>query len=195
MVADTIFSVDNIGLRMCIREAMRYKSCTGVNYWHDKLQCKLLSWDQSISNLIVSLDDQLIDSPGHVYTDIDSWTMGGTPSSNTGPTKAAEGSYYMYTEMSGKAIGSRAVLTTESASLTVSYEGPAGYIKVFAGDKTSSLTSIWEKSGVQPNPDQWKNVTIEIPQFNNPVITIEVTRGDSFRGDIAIDDLILTPGR
>lgn len=75
MVADTIFSVDNIGLRMCIREAMRYKSCTGVNYWHDKLQCKLLSWDQSISNLIVSLDDQLIDSPGHVYTYIDSWTM------------------------------------------------------------------------------------------------------------------------
>ncbi|VDI70915.1 echinoderm microtubule-associated protein-like 1/2 [Mytilus galloprovincialis] len=130
---------------------------------------------------------------------------GGTPSSNTGPTKAAEGSYYMYTKVSNIASGSRAVLTTESASLTASsfclsfqyhMKGLPGTLKVFAGDKTSSLTSIWEKSGVQPNPDQWKNVTIEIPQFNNPVISIEGTRGNSFRGDIAIDDLILkTPSR
>lgn len=51
-------------------------------------------------------------------------------------------------------------------------KGLPGTLKVFAGDKTSSLTSIWEKSGVQPNPDQWKNVTIEIPQFNNPVVSM-----------------------
>ncbi|XP_063406272.1 MAM domain-containing glycosylphosphatidylinositol anchor protein 1-like [Mytilus trossulus] len=109
------------------------------------------------------------------------WTrhFGGTPSSNTGPTKAASGSYYMYTEVSNVQNGDRAVLTTQTASLTASsfclsfqyhMKGAPGTLKVFAGDKNSSLTSIWEKSGVQPYPEQWKYVNIQIPQFNNPVV-------------------------
>ncbi|CAG2202696.1 unnamed protein product [Mytilus edulis] len=61
-----ILSLDNMGIRMCIREGMRVKSCNGINYWNDGLQCTLLS---------VSLGDHLIDSPEHVYTDLDSWTM------------------------------------------------------------------------------------------------------------------------
>ncbi|CAG2245951.1 unnamed protein product [Mytilus edulis] len=61
-----ILSLDNIGIRMCLREGMRVKSCNGVNYWKDGLQCTLLS---------VSVSDNLIESPGHVYTDLDSWTM------------------------------------------------------------------------------------------------------------------------
>ncbi|XP_063406273.1 protein jagged-1-like [Mytilus trossulus] len=61
-----ILSLDNIGIRVCLREGMRVKSCNGVNYWKDGLQCTLLS---------VSVSDNLIESPGHVYTDLDSWTM------------------------------------------------------------------------------------------------------------------------
>lgn len=61
-----IFSMDNMGIRMCLREGMRVKSCNGVNYWKDGLQCTLLS---------VSVGNNLIESPGHVYTDLDSWTM------------------------------------------------------------------------------------------------------------------------
>ncbi|CAC5370218.1 unnamed protein product [Mytilus coruscus] len=62
----TILSLDNMGIRMCIREGMRVKSCNGINYWNNRLQCTLVS---------VSVCDHLINSAGHVYTDLSSWTM------------------------------------------------------------------------------------------------------------------------
>lgn len=47
-----------------------------------------------------------------------------------------------------------------------------GTLEVFYGDKTSSLTSIWNKTGEQPDPDQWKTSTLELPQLTNPVVSI-----------------------
>ncbi|XP_052086548.1 MAM and LDL-receptor class A domain-containing protein 1-like [Mytilus californianus] len=127
-----------------------------------------------------------------------------TPSGGTGPTSAASGSYYIYTEASSPRVnGNTAVLTTEAANLPASswcltfeyhMKGSPGTLEVFAGDKSSSLTSIWNKTGEQPDPDLWKTATIDIPPYSNPVITIEGVRGSSFRGDIAIDDLTLNVG-
>ncbi|CAG2219803.1 unnamed protein product [Mytilus edulis] len=128
-----------------------------------------------------------------------------TPSSSTGPTGAATGDYYMYIETSSpRVIGDTAVLTTQDTNLpagswclTFQYhmKGPSiGSLEVFAGDRSSSLTSIWTKSGKQSDPDLWKTATIDIPQQSNPVITIDGIRGSSYRGDIAIDDIALNAG-
>lgn len=135
------------------------------------------------------------------------WTRrtGSTPSSSTGPTSAASGSYYIYTETSSpRVVGNTAVLTTEATNLSagswcLSFQyhmkgSSIGKLEVFAGDKSSSLTSIWQKTGEQSDPDLWKTATIDIPQYSNPVITIDGVRGSSYRGDIAIDDITLNAG-
>ncbi|XP_063399412.1 MAM and LDL-receptor class A domain-containing protein 1-like [Mytilus trossulus] len=70
-----------------------------------------------------------------------------------------------------------------------------GSLKVFAGDKTSSLKSIWKKIGAQTqDPHKWDTGTIDIPLFSNLAVTIEGTRGKTFKGDIAIDDILLKAG-
>ncbi|CAG2193481.1 unnamed protein product [Mytilus edulis] len=128
-----------------------------------------------------------------------------TPSSSTGPTGAATGDYYMYIETSSpRVIGDTAVLTTQDTNLPAGswclafqyhMKGSSiGSLEVFAGDRSSSLTSIWTKSGEQSDPDLWKTATIDIPQQSNPVITIDGIRGSSYRGDIAIDDIALNAG-
>ncbi|XP_052086488.1 MAM domain-containing glycosylphosphatidylinositol anchor protein 1-like [Mytilus californianus] len=127
-----------------------------------------------------------------------------TSSPKTGPTNAAEGNYYIYIEVTDKNDGDKAILTTEAASLpasswclTFQYHMKGkdmGNLEVFAGDKTSNLTSIWEKTGDQPDPDLWKSAIITIPQYTNSVITIEGSRGTTAFGDIAIDDLTLNAG-
>ncbi|XP_052085695.1 MAM and LDL-receptor class A domain-containing protein 1-like isoform X2 [Mytilus californianus] len=134
------------------------------------------------------------------------WTRrtSSTPSSGTGPTGAANGNYYIYTEASSpRSNGDTAVLTTEDTNLPanswcLSFEyhmkGSPGTLEVFAGDKSSSLTSFWQKTGAQPDEDLWKTATIDIPQYSNPVITIEGVRGSSYRGDIAIDVISLNAG-
>ncbi|CAG2239910.1 HSPA1s [Mytilus edulis] len=103
-----------------------------------------------------------------------------TPSSSTGPTGAATGDYYMYIETSSpRVFGDTAVLTTQDTNLpagswclTFQYHmkgSSIGSLEVFAGDRSSSLTSIWTKSGEQVDPDLWKTATIDIPQQSNPV--------------------------
>ncbi|CAC5363971.1 unnamed protein product [Mytilus coruscus] len=135
------------------------------------------------------------------------WTRraNSTGTSRTGPTSAAEGNYYLYTEASfPRRNGDRAILTTEAASLpasswclTFQYHMKGrdiGKLEVFAGEKLSNLTSIWEKTGEQPDPDLWKSASITIPQYTNSVITIEGSTSTSFIGDIAIDDITLNAG-
>ncbi|XP_071123654.1 epidermal growth factor-like protein 6 [Mytilus edulis] len=70
-----------------------------------------------------------------------------------------------------------------------------GSLEVFAGDKTSSLTSIWKKIGPQTeDPVKWDTGNIDIPQYSNLVVTIVGSCGVGARGDIAIDDILLKAG-
>ncbi|XP_071176186.1 MAM and LDL-receptor class A domain-containing protein 1-like isoform X5 [Mytilus edulis] len=128
-----------------------------------------------------------------------------TPSPWTGPRGAATGDYYMYIEASSPRVnGDTAVLTTHNTNLnggswclTFQYHmkgSSIGSLEVFAGDRSSSLTSIWTKSGEQVDPDIWKTASIDIPQQSSPVIIIDGIRGSSYRGDIAIDDITLNAG-
>ncbi|CAG2210664.1 unnamed protein product [Mytilus edulis] len=135
------------------------------------------------------------------------WTRGSgsTPTSGTGPTSAAEGIYYMFIEASGNFAIEQAYFTTDGTNfqacpwcLSFQYHmngKDIGTLRVFAGDKTSSLSRIWIKSGQQPNPDSWKTATIDIPQYSNLRIIINAVRGyGGSLSDIAIDDIILKSG-
>ncbi|XP_076084658.1 MAM domain-containing glycosylphosphatidylinositol anchor protein 2-like [Mytilus galloprovincialis] len=128
-----------------------------------------------------------------------------TFSSDTGPLSAAEGDYYIYIESSlPRRNGHQAILTTEDVSFPVSswclnfqYNmrgGSIGDLEVFAGEKLSTLTSLWKRTGEQPDPLLWKNASITIPEYINTVITIEGVTSTGFSGDIAIDDITLNPG-
>ncbi|CAG2254396.1 unnamed protein product [Mytilus edulis] len=121
---------------------------------------------------------------------------GFTPTGGTGPNSAAEGLWYMYIETSGTAIQGKAVLTTEATNLQacpwcLSFQyhmkgKTLGTLRVLAGDKTSSLSSIWEKTGEQPNPDSWKTATISIPQYSNLGITIEASKRSANAGGVTL---------
>ncbi|XP_071123389.1 MAM domain-containing glycosylphosphatidylinositol anchor protein 1-like [Mytilus edulis] len=140
------------------------------------------------------------------YTCYTTVIQGETWSTDTGPGVAAEGTYYLYIEVSDQANGDKAILTTTEATnlqacpycLSFKYhmlEVDIGSLEVFAGDKTSSLTSIWRKEGPQSrNPVDWDNITIDIPQSSNLGVTIVGYFGIGYKGDIGIDDILLNAG-
>ena len=52
------------------------------------------------------------------------------------------------------------------------YGGSIGTLQVFAGDRTSTLTSVWVEIGEHPdNPELWKTATMYIPQYSDPVVS------------------------
>lgn len=128
------------------------------------------------------------------------WTRksGRTPSSNTGPDKAGDGSYYMYIEASSpRKSGEKAKLS----SPPLVYSGPLqlkfmyhmygsaiGRLKVDIDGSTKFL-----KQGNQGN--KWHTAIIDMPQSGqNPRVTFEATRGNNWPGDISIDKVeFVTP--
>ncbi|XP_063405961.1 MAM domain-containing glycosylphosphatidylinositol anchor protein 1-like [Mytilus trossulus] len=110
----------------------------------------------------------------------------------------------MFIETTGNFDGSWAILNTDGTNfeacpwcLSFQYHmnGPdIGTLSVVARNTTSSLSSMWTKTGQQPNPDSWKTATIDIPQYSNLHITIKATREADDQGDIAIDNINLKSG-
>lgn len=133
------------------------------------------------------------------------WTprQGKTPSVGTGPSKAYQGSVYIYIETSYRFYRDTAKLSTKNTALVsgsnycLSFmyhmKVGSGYIDVYAGD-TTATDYIWGKAGKQKDEDNWKSAVIDIPAYSDPVIEIIGTRGYTFDGDIAIDDLSLYQG-
>ncbi|CAG2223590.1 unnamed protein product [Mytilus edulis] len=82
MDAHVIFALENRGPNMCLRECKHYKGCSGVNYRRDTLTCQLLS---------VSLPgDQLKDSEGFSFANLDIYTLDGDSCLPTNPCKERE---------------------------------------------------------------------------------------------------------
>eukprot|EP00413_Alexandrium_margalefii_P001604 CAMPEP_0204512430 /NCGR_PEP_ID=MMETSP0661-20131031/949_1 /ASSEMBLY_ACC=CAM_ASM_000606 /TAXON_ID=109239 /ORGANISM="Alexandrium margalefi, Strain AMGDE01CS-322" /LENGTH=1025 /DNA_ID=CAMNT_0051517549 /DNA_START=53 /DNA_END=3130 /DNA_ORIENTATION=- len=122
------------------------------------------------------------------------WTRrsGGTPSSSTGPSSAADGRYYMYIETSSpRRTGDTAVLKTKPlvvAGSTVMkfkyhmYGRTTGSLEVFIG-----AARLWGASGDKGN--KWLSASIDISRYAGlyPEIAIVGKRGSSYTGDIAID--------
>jgi hypothetical protein len=130
---------------------------------------------------------------------------GATPSASTGPSAAKSGSYYMYLEASASDVteGHQAFL---SASLTLGtgasmsfwyhmYGSGIGTLTVqlqFSPD--TSWTTLWTRNGSQG--DAWLNVILDLAVYAGPERTLRfiAERGSDGTGDIAIDDVTLSPG-
>lgn len=124
------------------------------------------------------------------------WTRrtGRTPSSNTGPSGAQEGKYYAYIETSSprkpgdNAKISRMVTLSGKSCLRFYYHmygSGMGTLRVKLCDAV-----IFEKTGNQGN--QWKMQTIRRLQGSgSKELTFEGVRGGTWRGDVAIDNILI----
>jgi chitodextrinase len=140
------------------------------------------------------------------------WTVNanGTPSNNTGPSSAVQGSNYIYVEASGNGNGfpnKRAVITSpcfdlssvSQATFSFKYhmfgsnDGGAVDLEV-SNDEGDTWTSVWNQTGNQGN--QWLSVSIDLAAYIGSGIQLRFNRitGGTWQSDVAIDDISLTEG-
>ncbi|WP_378186745.1 M20/M25/M40 family metallo-hydrolase [Aquimarina sp. W85] len=134
------------------------------------------------------------------------WTIdaNGTPSTGTGPSSAAQGSYYLYVEASGNGTGfpnKRAILnspcfdlsTTSGASLSFSYHmvgNAVGSLNIEASSNNgASWTSIFSRTGSQGNAWNVANVNLSAYAGGSLNLRLNAVTGSSWQGDIAIDNI------
>ena len=141
--------------------------------------------------------------------DID-WTLktGSTPSSNTGPSSAADGTYYIYIESSyGNHPDKVANLTSpclDLSGLTTPlmkfqyhmYGATMGTLNVqISTNNGASWTTLWTKSGNQAN--SWHQATVSLEDYAdnvNILIRLNGTTGNDWTSDICIDDFKIESG-
>ncbi|MFC7356087.1 fibronectin type III domain-containing protein [Jejudonia soesokkakensis] len=138
------------------------------------------------------------------------WTRdsGGTPSSGTGPSAGAAGSFYMYVEASGNGTGypnKRAILNSpcfnlssaSEAYITFNYHmygaSDMGSIILQASDDNgASWSTLWTKTGNQGN--SWLEETIDLTAYTGGSVQLRLNRltGATWQADIAIDNVRVT---
>ncbi|MFK7784821.1 MAG: M12 family metallo-peptidase [Crocinitomicaceae bacterium] len=128
----------------------------------------------------------------------------GTQSYTTGPSSAADGSFYAYVEASNPNNPNK---TTILKSPCFDLSGQNGINISFAyhmdgsgigtlelevsDDGGSTWTSLWSRSGEQSN--DWLAANVDLSPYSGSIIQLRYvgTTTSSFAGDIAIDDIIL----
>ncbi len=137
------------------------------------------------------------------------WTRrsGGTPSTLTGPTGAANGSWYLFTEASAN-YNNTANLETPCFDLTgISnpefsfnyhmYGADMGTLNIDISTDSGATypTNLWTQTGqVQTSNGQaWNNVVINLSAYAGQTVKIRIQgiTGSSWNSDIAIDDFYL----
>jgi len=138
------------------------------------------------------------------------WTVksGSTASSNTGPSSANDGSYYIYMESSSPNYSTkRAILNSAcfdlsgetQASLNFKYHmygaSTMGNLKLEASTNNgSSWTTIWSKSGNQGN--SWKLATVDLSSYLGGTVKFRFNgvTGTTWQGDMAVDAFSISGG-
>ncbi|NQY05815.1 MAG: T9SS type A sorting domain-containing protein, partial [Flavobacteriaceae bacterium] len=134
------------------------------------------------------------------------WTVdaSGTPSNNTGPSSASQGTYYIYVEASGNGTGypnKRAILNSpcfdlsgmNAAFFNFKYHmygaSDMGTIDLEASTDGSSWTSIWSQSGNQGN--SWLSVSVDLAAYLGNSVQLRFNRvtGGTWQADVAVDDV------
>ncbi|MDC8002423.1 M43 family zinc metalloprotease [Aureisphaera galaxeae] len=132
------------------------------------------------------------------------WTVrsGSTPSSNTGPSGANDGSYYVYMESSSPNYSNkRAILnapcldlsgaTTPSISFKYHMYGSSamGSLALEASIDDINWTTIWSRSGNQGNA--WLDANVDLSAYNGSTLKLRFNgvTGTTWQGDMAIDKL------
>lgn len=137
------------------------------------------------------------------------WTFrsGTTPSSNTGPSSASQGTYYLYVEASGSAgyPNKGAILTSpcfdlsEASQATFNFDyhmygaSDMGTFALQAStDNGSTWTTIWSDAGNQGN--QWNNASVNLSAYLGGTVKLRFNRetGSTWQADIAIDNFNLS---
>ncbi|WP_040757327.1 immunoglobulin-like domain-containing protein [Winogradskyella psychrotolerans] len=136
------------------------------------------------------------------------WTnrSGSTPSSNTGPSSADTGSYYVFMESSSPNYSTkRAILNSpcfdlgsaSQATFTFKYHmygttAMGSLALEVSGDNGSSWTSIWSESGNQGN--SWLTGSVNLAAYVGSSIQLRFNgiTGTTWQGDMAIDAVNLT---
>lgn len=138
------------------------------------------------------------------------WTRrsGSTPSSNTGPSSATEGSQYVYMESSAPNFSTkRALLVSPCFNLTGQSQATLNFKYHMYGANTmgnlklavstndgSSWTTIWTRTGNQGNSWQDANVDLSSYAGSNVRLRFDGTTGTTWQGDMAVDAISLTNG-
>lgn len=137
------------------------------------------------------------------------WTRrsGSTPSNNTGPSSASEGSQYVFMESSAPNFSTkRAILQSPCFNLsglsqaTFSFKyhmfgaSAMGNLQLAVSTNNgSSWTTIWTEAGNQGN--SWQDASVDLSAYNGSVLLrFDGTTGTTWQGDMAVDDLSLTDG-
>lgn len=137
------------------------------------------------------------------------WTIdaSGTPSNNTGPTSAAQGTYYLYVEASGTAgfpnkqaiINSPCFDLSSQSSATFSFAyhmygatDMGSFALEASTNNGTTWTSIWSQTGNQGN--SWKTASVDLSAYvgNSVQLRFNRTTGSTWQADIAIDNVSLT---
>ncbi|MEM9920946.1 MAG: hypothetical protein AAF990_22795 [Bacteroidota bacterium] len=130
---------------------------------------------------------------------------GSTPSSQTGPSSAQDGTFYAYVESSGSGSPNKtAILESPCFNLSTAtqaqfsfhyhmYGSQIGILRLeVSNNNGASWTNIWSKSGDQDN--QWWQEAIDLSAFVGQTVKLRfhATTGSSFRGDMAVDNVRLS---
>ncbi len=134
------------------------------------------------------------------------WDGFGTGSSGTGPTTGNSGSYYLYLETSGGIAGSQSYATLPGVDLTSSAAPVLSFAYHMVGATMGTLTAEisldqvnWDtlstKVGQQQTAqsDPYADESISLAAYAGKVVYVRFggTRGTSFTGDMAIDDIFI----
>ncbi|BDS11020.1 trypsin-like peptidase domain-containing protein [Aureispira anguillae] len=133
---------------------------------------------------------------------------GSTPSSNTGPSAASSGTYYIYMESSSPNYSTKTAILNSpcfdlsglsSPSLTFKYHmygaTSMGNLKLEASTDGTTWTSIWSKAGNQGN--SWQTATVSLAAYtsaNNLKLRFNGTTGTTWQGDMAVDAFSISGG-
>ena len=137
------------------------------------------------------------------------WTRqsGGTPSNNTGPSAADEGSFYVYVETSNPNNPNRTTILNSpcfdlsgetSADYSFRYHmtgNAVGELRLEASsDNGTTWTSIWSRTGDQGNT--WNTAAVDLNSYAGSSMQLRYvgTSGNSWQGDMAVDRISLSTG-
>lgn len=136
------------------------------------------------------------------------WTRnsGGTGSSNTGPSSASSGSFYMYTEASTPNYPNRQTILnspcfdlTAAPTATFSFDyhmygasDMGTFILELSDDNGASWTPIWSQTGNQGN--NWITQNVDLSPYIGGSVQLRFNRttGSTWQADIAIDNVSMT---
>ncbi|CAA6803727.1 MAG: Serine protease [uncultured Aureispira sp.] len=131
---------------------------------------------------------------------------GSTPSSNTGPSAANSGSYYIYMESSSPNYSTKqAILNSPCFDLSglsapvLSFDyhmygtSAMGNLKLEASTDGTSWTTIWSNAGNQGN--SWETANVNLSAYASQTelkLRFNGTTGTTWQGDMAVDAFSIT---